>query len=374
MYFSSCFKASRLSIPYLQQSIECARQSVDPWTHVRSEIRVTDQRHRSKGPLSERPKHPQTSNFIYLHSQTTWRLSETRQMLHDSKLVSVVILNYRNPHLTKKCVTQVRQSSTEAKIPVQIIVVDNSAPETGVTLRGLLPEDVVLIENPQNLGFSRGNNQGILTSTGEYILILNNDAFVNALSLQTGVQYMEEHQDVGIWAPRLTSEDGRQQISVSRFPSLKGLFAAYVLAWNYDWYSDLSSFLAPRQVDMAIAACWLLRREVVTRVGLFDEAFFFNVEDADYCKRVRHAGFSVAYDPCCSVIHLVGKSQNERSWTNLHGSLIIYFRKYYGPLGGLLAAWIIGLGLALRRFEKWSRNRCRNLRPPRMLRHRTHNL
>ena len=136
------------------------------------------------------------------------RLKGRWEILSRLILVSVVVLNYKNPQLTEKCVANVRDSSAEAKIPVQVIVVDNSASETAARLRHLLPNDTQIIENQRNLGFSRGNNQGILASRGEYILILNNDVFVNANCLKTGVQYMEEHPEVGIWAPRLTSEDG----------------------------------------------------------------------------------------------------------------------------------------------------------------------
>jgi GT2 family glycosyltransferase len=81
-----------------------------------------------------------------------------------------VVLSYRNPTFIEKCVKKLTQSSIEADIAVQVIVVDNGAPETAVLLRRLIPEDVLLIENSRDHCFLKGNN-GILASTGKYILI-----------------------------------------------------------------------------------------------------------------------------------------------------------------------------------------------------------
>jgi len=93
--------------------------------------------------------------------------------------LSAIILNYKDPELTAQCVNYLINSSEDADINIQVIVVDNSAPETVVTLQKILPDSVEIIENQLNLGFSKANNQGIEISTGDYILLLNNDAFVN---------------------------------------------------------------------------------------------------------------------------------------------------------------------------------------------------
>lgn len=262
--------------------------------------------------------------------------------------ISVIILNYKNADLTAKCVHHLSKAAEEAEIPIQTIIVDNSAPETARKLKKLLPQDdVEIIENSKNMGFSKANNQGIRISKGKYILLLNNDAFVNQECLKGGIKYLEEHDDCGIWAPKLVGEDGSFQVSCARLPSIKGLIGEYLLLDNYDWYPDLAEWTEPHDVGNVIGAYMLIKRSVVEKVGMLDEDFFFTVEDVDYCKRVHEAGFSVAYDPKFSVVHISGASQ-DKGWVNdpyMHRNRVLYFQKNHGKLKAALTSLIIKLGL-----------------------------
>lgn len=268
--------------------------------------------------------------------------------------ISVIILNYKNAELTAKCVHHLSKSAEEAEIPVQIIIVDNSALETADTLKKLLPQDdVEVIENHENMGFSKANNQGIRVSKGKYILLLNNDAFINQECLKGGIKYLEEHDDCGIWAPKLVGEDGSFQVSCARLPSIKGLIGEYLLLDNYDWYPDLAEWTEPHDVGNVIGAYMLIKRSVVEKVGMLDEDYFFNVEDVDYCKRMSKNGFSVVYDPRYSLIHLGSASQNDKWIDNsyMHKNRVLYFRKNHGKLKAILAYLIINLGLKIMKIK-----------------------
>jgi GT2 family glycosyltransferase len=266
--------------------------------------------------------------------------------------LSVIILNYKAPELTAECVDCLIKSTEKADIATQIIIVDNSAPLTAQKLRDILPERVEIIENNENLGFSKANNQGIEISKGKYILLLNNDAFVNAETLINGIRYIEEHNECGVWSPKLLGKDGSFQVSCARLPSIKGLIGEYIQFRNYDWYSDLRSWSKPTDVGNVVGAYMIMKRSLVDVVGLLDEDYFFNVEDVDFCKRIHSAGFQVIYDPRYSIVHIGGASQPGK-WVNdphLHKNRILYFKKNHGPIIGAFANLIIFTGLSLRKF------------------------
>jgi GT2 family glycosyltransferase len=264
--------------------------------------------------------------------------------------LSVIILNYKNVELTAKCVDYLIKASNEAKIDAEIIVVDNSAKETAITLKKLLPERVTIIQNHENLGFSKANNQGISISKGKYVLLLNNDAFVNSEVLKTGIRFLDDNHDCGMWAPKLVGEDGAFQMSCARLPSIKGLIVEYLLFRSYDRYSDSESWIEPRPVGAVIGAFMLIKKSVIETIGMLDEDFFFTVEDIDYCYRVNEANFQIYYDPTVSVVHLVSASQKEGiEYPKLHSNRVLYFKKNQGMISGFLSGIIIYLGLFLRK-------------------------
>lgn len=268
-------------------------------------------------------------------------------------LLSIVILNYKNAELTLRCIETINKELPE--LAKQIIVVDNSGPETGATLRNAAASlSFQLIENPTNAGFARANNQGMKVAEGKFILILNNDAFITSECVLGGIEFLLQHENVGIWAPRLVGERGESQVTCSRYPSLISLLVEYWFRYHLEWYRGWQKWTSPVNVQSVIGAFQLIPHQVIKEVGLLDERFFFNVEDVDYCRRVTGMGYHVVYDPRYSVVHLGSASQNHRKWIEdpyLHKSRTIFFNKYHGPIGGLLARVIISAGLRIR---KWS--------------------
>ncbi|MCE7698456.1 MAG: glycosyltransferase family 2 protein [Methanobacterium paludis] len=236
-----------------------------------------------------------------------------------------------------------------------IIVVDNSADKTSEELKKLLPDYVEIIENEENLGFSKANNQGLKISQGKYVLLLNNDAFVNVNCLEKGIKYLENMECPGIWAPSLIGENGDLQGSTARFPSLKDLIGEYFLFRHYNVYEDFLQWKEPKEVDMVIGAFMLMEKKLVDKVGLLDENFFFNAEDVDYCKRVHDSGFPVIYDPRVSITHIGGASQEDKWFKDpyLHKTRIIYSYKHYNFFEAFLSEITIKLGLIFRKFLWW---------------------
>lgn len=278
--------------------------------------------------------------------------SKIAEVSEVSETLSVIILNYKDADLTARCVETLIESAEKSELSTEVIVVDNSADETADALKSILPPSAKIIENTVNQGFSKANNQGIRLSKGEYVLLLNNDAFVNPEALKAGIKFLKEHKNCGIWAPKLVGEEGTFQGTCARLPSLKGLIVEYLLFRTYDRYSDAEYWQEPRQVGAVIGAFMLIRRSVIETVGLLDEDFFFTVEDIDYCYRVGEANYSIFYDPRVSVVHIGSASQKEGTENpEMHSNRIFYFRKNKGTIAGFLAGFIIRSGLILKRIR-----------------------
>ncbi len=274
-------------------------------------------------------------------------------------MLSVIILNYRNINLTAKCVSYVSNATKDADIKTQVIIVDNSAKETADKLKKLI-SGAHIIENLENMGFSKANNQGILASEGEFILLLNNDAFINSECLVKGINYIKNNNKCGVWAPKLVGEDGSVQVSCAELPSIKGLIQEYILLKDNNSYPDLNKWKEPHNVGNVIGAFMLIEKKKIEEIGLLDEDYFFTVEDVDYCKRIHDAGYSVIYDPRCKIVHIGGASQEDK-WTNdpyMHKFRILYFRKNHGVFMASLSKIIIYMGLKIRKcFSKYSKLR-----------------
>ncbi len=267
-------------------------------------------------------------------------------------ILSFIVLNYRNARLTEKCYSSVAVNMRKIDVPYEFIVIDNSAGGAVDALDGL-PRDVMVIRNSENKGFACGCNQGIKKSKGNVIVLLNNDAFVNADCIEAGLKCLRSDPSVGIWAPQLVNENGRTQTSAGSFPSLRSIAQEYLGIFKAQTQPNQTEG-CPHEVETVTGACMMIPREVIDSVGLLDEEFFFTSEDIDYCARVKSGGFRTIYDPTVRAIHL-GNSSQPWEWENdphLHKCRIIYFRKH----GGLLKSWIafclIQLGLAKRRLRK----------------------
>ncbi|MBB6097610.1 hypothetical protein HNR42_001027 [Deinobacterium chartae] len=279
-------------------------------------------------------------------------------------VLSVVILNYKNPRLTQRCVEQALDATRAAGVPSEIIVVDNSGPETGETLRAVLRDPAVrLILNERNVGFAAGNNQGIQVARGEYLLLLNNDAFLEVQALIAGLDYLIHHDDTAIWAPALVGEDGSLQTSAAPLPSLGQLVGEYwwLGKWKKllpaSWQMPLQSNV-PRTVPSVIGAFFLMPKKVIEQVGLLDEDYFFTVEDVDYCRRVGEQKLRIVLDQRHTIVHIGSASQGGRAWFQdpyMHQHRLLYFRKHHPRWQQAVAYCVIQSGLGLRR--AWHRLR-----------------
>lgn len=259
--------------------------------------------------------------------------------------VSFITVNYRTPHFIRNVLRGLEE--IRPNFDFEHIVVDNASNDgTPGMIREQFPW-VRVIEAPANLGFGGGNNLGLAVARGEYIFLCNPDITLLEGELESWLDWMDARPDVGISCPRVVNPDGSDQHSCYRFPKvLTPLYRRSVLGRLSFARRELDRYLmndmdrnAEQDVDWIFGAAMLIRRDLLERIGLFDERFFMYFEDADLCRRTWESGSRVCYAPVARVIHYHKReSKTQYPWQALTNRLtrahlksgFQYFMKYRG--------------------------------------------
>lgn len=241
--------------------------------------------------------------------------------------ISVIVVNYNRRDLLLECLRSIRPDR-----PFERIVIDNGSSDGSAEAVAREFPDVRLLRQDRNLGFARAVNLGLRESRGRTVVLLNNDAVVGESALETLDDFLQAHPDVGIAGAQLEHGDGRLQNSFDNFPTLGLVMAKGLLRrMNPDAYpSKLVEIDGPREVESVIGAALAARRELVERVGPLDEDYFWSLEETDWCRRARTAGFRVMLVPAARVRHHSGATKAllpARAEVEYVRSLFTYFRK-----------------------------------------------
>jgi GT2 family glycosyltransferase len=268
---------------------------------------------------------------------------------------TIVIVNYRTDQLLIGCLASLEKAS--AGLETEVVVVDNSRSLAAAGFAGRFP-GVTLLESRENVGFARACNEGIRRARGRHVLLLNPDTVVHEGAIAALVRYLDAHPDVGVVGARLLDPDGSLQYSCRRFPGyLTIFFGRYALltrllpgnAASRDYLYLDWDHRTPREVDWVSGACLMARREALTAVGGLDDGYFLFVEDMDLCRRIRDAGWRVAYVPDAVVTHRVGISRGPVPpriiWAR-HRAMLRYVRKHFRARWPMVV--LVAAALALR--------------------------
>ncbi len=234
----------------------------------------------------------------------------------------------------------------------EVWVVDNASTDGTVEmLRREFPA-VRVIDNSQNAGFTRANNQALAVAQGRYLFLLNPDTELRPGALAALMDYMQAHPRAGIVGPQLYYGDGSAQSSRRRFPTLATAFVESTRLQQWfpsnrvlTRYYMLDTCDATQEVDWINGSAMFVRRAVYDTLGGFDERFFMYSEELDWCYRAKNAGWQVVYLPAAQVTHYEGKSSEQvtaRRDIYFHSSKIRFFQKYRGPfVAGVLRAYLL---------------------------------
>lgn len=232
--------------------------------------------------------------------------------------ISIIIVNYKNPHLIKHCVQSIVEH--EKKIDYEIIVVDNdSKDDTEQQLRIICP-DIKWIQMGYNSGFAKANNAGIKVATGDFIFFLNADTILIEPIFEKMASRLVAEPKVGAIGCRLLNSDKSFQLSYhngDRF--FRKLWwrnpLAIKLGCNRRNEYDKSRIVAIHANDhsprwICGAAIMMRRHDIIAHNLYWDEDFFMYWEDVELCRHIRKSGMKIVYMAEPSIIHLGGGGTN----------------------------------------------------------------
>ncbi|MEW5700783.1 MAG: glycosyltransferase family 2 protein [Candidatus Zixiibacteriota bacterium] len=251
--------------------------------------------------------------------------------------VGVAIVTYNSAAEIGDCLAALTMAS---RAPLQIVVVDNASQDQTLSIVHATAPHVMVIPNSSNRYYAAASNQGIAAIDAPFVLLLNPDAAVPPGGVDALRQFLERHPDAAAVAPRLIGPDGRRQPSLRELPGLDTLWYDFtglsVLfprsrifgRWRMGYFNGAQERIVPQPM----ASCLLVRREVFTEIGGFDESYpmFFN--DVDWCRRTALAGLWIYYTPEVSVRHTGGAAVNRRKvrmiWMS-HYAYFVYLHRLY---------------------------------------------
>lgn len=257
--------------------------------------------------------------------------------------LTIVIVNYETSELLSRCLSSVRAACRfHPDLVVETIVVDNGSRDDSVACAlgaSIAPRLISLV---RNRGFAAAVNYGLRARRGRHVLLLNTDVEIDRDLLFRGVQILDETPDAGVLGAALVHPDGRPQRSVHALPDLASELLPeplqrFLLPRSSAFRASLppaGTEDLPRTVEAVRGAVFFIRGELLEKVGLLDENYFFFLEETDYCWRVRAGGHRVLHCPSLRAVHLLGASSKRRAALatriEFHRSLYHYLDRRWG--------------------------------------------
>lgn len=274
--------------------------------------------------------------------------------------LSVIIVNYNVKYFLEQALHTVRKACES--IDSEIFVVDNHSVDGSCDMVKKLFPEVKLIENKENFGFAKANNQAIKQATGKYILLLNPDTVVEEDCFNKVIRFMEQTPDAGAVGVKMIDGSGKFLPESKRglptpevaFYKIFGFAALFPKSKRFGKYHlgflDKDSI---HEVEVLAGAFMMIRHDVLKQVGLLDEEYFMYGEDIDLSYCIQKAGYKNYYFPDTTIIHYKGESTKKTSVNfvfTFYNAMIIFARKHYSRKHARNFSFLIHIAIYLRAF------------------------
>jgi GT2 family glycosyltransferase len=213
-------------------------------------------------------------------------------------LVSIITVNYNQAEVTCALI----ESLNRITYPnLEVIVIDNASPDDDASIIKQRYPNVIFIENPINYGFAAGNNFGLMRARGKYLLLLNNDIEVPANFMEPLVEKLKKNPQIGAVSPKIKFYYQPDTIQYAGYTPINYITMRNT-AIGY-WQKDSGQFGEDRETAYAHGAAMMVPMEVVKKVGLMSYIFFLYYEEADWCARIKAAGYQIWFVHNSHVLH-----------------------------------------------------------------------
>ena len=283
--------------------------------------------------------------------------------------LSIIIISWNVKDKLRENLKAIFRS--EGNLSFEVFVVDNNSSDGSAEMvKNEFPEihpvksnevdakqfnGVKLIANKDNLGFAKANNQAIKQAKGDFILLLNPDMKVFPDTLVNMINWMRENKQASVAGCHLVDERRNTVKHVRKFPRLRdqsaiALKLPHIFSKVIDDYLRVDfDYSKPKKVNSIRGGFFMIKKEIIEKIGMLDERFFLWFEEVDYCRRVKNSGGQVWYTPAAKCVDYVGQSFSQikrvTAQKYFRDSMLKYFKKWHpGRQYYILkTAWPIGL-------------------------------
>lgn len=267
--------------------------------------------------------------------------------------IVVSIVEFNTVNLLKKCLDTLFNKKWKNNLAVW--VVDNASSDNSVEMVEKNFPKVNIIKSEKNVGFGAGHNIVFKKVKADYFIVLNSDTEIEDDIFDGMVDFMEQNKTCGISSCKVIGFDGKLQPNGGDLP-----FGKALINWlfNLDFMggesfhrNDKEYYSKSHEVGWVSGNFMVIRKEIIEKLGGFDESYFMYFEDVDLCFRAKKAGFKVMINPGLSIKHLSGGSLDNpklRQWGGEFKGLIKFYEYHRGKLAGILIRLFVYFGITLR--------------------------
>jgi GT2 family glycosyltransferase len=213
-------------------------------------------------------------------------------------LISIVILNYNQIKVTCEFIESTKKLTYKN---YEIILVDNASKENPTELIRTNYPDVKLIVNEKNLGFTGGNNVGIMAGKGDFFFIVNNDTEVTDNLLEKLIEPFFKDSSIGVVSPKIRYFSNPNIIQYAGFTEINPITGRNSVIGGLE--EDNGQHNTPGYTAYAHGAAMLVKKEVIDKVGMLPDMFFIYYEELDWSAHIRRAGYKIYYQPEALIFH-----------------------------------------------------------------------
>lgn len=278
-------------------------------------------------------------------------------------ILSIIIVSYNTADITINCLKSIFQDKmlefdlntpkSNESIPSEIIIIDNNSHDDSVLKIKTLAsryKGIKLIENKDNSGFGKANNQGVKISQGNYILFLNSDTLILHSAISQSLNWLSSHPEASTCTAQLLNKDNTIQASGGFFPSLANVFT-----WSLSlddlpfvnklvkplhphtpsFYTKDKFYISDHPQDWVTGAFMMVRKSALENSGLFDENYFMYGEEVELSYRIKKTNKEnqVWYLIGPQIIHFGGASATSKidPVLNEYKGILAFFKKHKSP-------------------------------------------
>jgi GT2 family glycosyltransferase len=205
-------------------------------------------------------------------------------------LISIITVNYNQSHITCELIESLNKISYPN---IEVIVIDNNSEEDNPSIIKQKYPNIIFVQNPINYGFAAGNNYGLMRAKGEYVCLLNNDTIVTENFIEPLLAKLEKNPSIGAVSPKIKYFHTPDTIQYAGFTPINPIsMRNFSIGFNE---KDKGQYEKDKETAYAHGAAMMVPMEVVKKVGLMSYIFFLYYEEADWCARIKKAGYKIFY-------------------------------------------------------------------------------